>query len=175
MLTERQYMIVTLVPEGHKPCLEYPRRNEGRIIGEWRWSGPAIACASDQTSSGSSICLDSPGSRTVLPRPVPRVGVEPRHLIILEYEGREDRRGSWSRITRLDIAIWGYIGQLEGRGVVRDRGGASLGAEAGASRGRGHAGSRRLHTSDASLWPMQWSRVRRLASNQDCRADVLDV
>jgi GT2 family glycosyltransferase len=71
-----------------------------------------------------------PGRRRAMPRPMRRVALKNRYLMILKNEGREEWRRDWWRILSYDLKIWAYILLFEQ---------SSLGALALLRRGWGRA------------------------------------
>jgi GT2 family glycosyltransferase len=76
-----------------------------RLFG-WRcWYDPAAKAYHSRTFQ--------PGRRRARSRPIRRMAVKNRYLMLLKNEGREEWRRDWWRIVSFDLAIWGYILLLE--------------------------------------------------------------
>jgi GT2 family glycosyltransferase len=76
-----------------------------RLLG-WRcWYEPSAVAIHARTFQ--------PGRRRERSRPMRRMAVKNRYLMLLKNEGREEWRRDWWRILGYDVAIWGYILLLE--------------------------------------------------------------
>ena len=76
-----------------------------RLLG-WRcWYEPSAVAIHARTFQ--------PGRRRARSRPIRRMAVKNRYLMLLKNEGREEWRRDWWRIVSFDLAIWGYILLLE--------------------------------------------------------------
>jgi GT2 family glycosyltransferase len=76
-----------------------------RLLG-WRcWYEPAATAFHARSFQ--------PGRRRAMPRPMRRIAVKNRYLMLLKNEGSEEWRRDWWRILAYDLAIWGYILLLE--------------------------------------------------------------
>jgi GT2 family glycosyltransferase len=76
-----------------------------RLFGWASWYEPAATAVHARTFQ--------PGRRRLMPRPMRRMAVKNRYLMLLKNEGREEFRRDWWRILGYDLGIWGYILLLE--------------------------------------------------------------
>lgn len=76
-----------------------------RLLG-WR-------CWYDPSAVATHVRTFQPGRRRARSRPMRRMAVKNRYLMLLKNEGREEWRRDWWRILGYDVGIWGYILLLE--------------------------------------------------------------